>query len=660
MTRINTLATLMPGMLLLASACEGVSFGTDDDPLDVIIAGLSVDPKTAYAIVGLKSRKCLQPAGASLSAQTKIVLAGCEESTAQEFMFSWVEGRYYSITNVASGLCLDVSGRQTTNGAAVVQNDCSGATNQQFAVPNTRGGASVSLTARHSVKRLDVASDGTSIIQSSSTGASSQQFVLSARRHPDGGTRADAGSAADGGPTVDGGTGDGGSSSDGGTKVDGGSEVDGGPPVDGGAPFDAGQGSSCASPSVRITEVPVETTVVANEDEAALKPVAIAPIPSGGSRVAFLGSDGKAHVITLKADDTLNPSAPTVALAVKDLGDLLADETGGVLLATRDAQGGGTLNCGNPANLCFPPNPPIPCYDMYLVRFDGATERWATKLTTSSSALPPYSTGPTGGDVFMIWWYAHHGRLATDGTNYAAYFGVAASASQGACIDIHQGNRMQVVNPSGALLLGHDSFDWGCSHSGYERIAWDPRSSHFVTVCKTDNNNRITFAPSMQVTIYPVDLWYSNLGDLALATSGGYWLTTSNIRSGQPSNTNGLADVHLLHFSSGAADKDVTLASEAGLNNRAPNLATYGAKYLLATWETSPATGDLAANDRNRTLYMQVRDGTTGAAVSGPIRVAAKGNRYHPMRAFPDGSVAFASAGTSAASIKIVRVLPCQ
>jgi hypothetical protein len=177
------------------------------------------------------------------------------------------------------------------------------------------------------------------------------------------------------------------------------------------------------------------------------------------------------------------------------IGDLLADETGGVLLATRDAQGGGTLNCGNPANLCLPPSPPIPCYDMYLVRFDGATERWATKLTTSSSALPPYSTGSTGGNVFMIWWYAHHGRLATDGTNYAAYFGVAASVSQGACIDIHQGNRMQVVNPSGALLSGHDSFDWGCSHSGYERIAWDPRSSHFVTVCKTDNN-RITFAPA--------------------------------------------------------------------------------------------------------------------------------------------------------------------
>jgi len=608
-----------------------VVFDLGEEPIDfdVDVIGLAVDPKTPYAIMSSGSGKCFQPTGASLAAQTKIVLAPCEDSNVQAFMFSWVEGRFYSIANVASGLCLDISGRQMVNGAALIQSACSNVTDQQFAVPSSPGGTSVSFAARHSGKHLDVATDGTSIIQGSRTDAGSQQFVLTARRRLDGGA-----------------------------VPDGGTRVDGGATNDAGMTIDAG---SCASPTIRIIEVPAGTTVVANEDEAALKPLVISPVPSGGSRVAFMGNDGKAHIVTLKADDTVDSATPTTVLAVNDLGDLLADDSGGVLLGTRDAQGGGTLNCGNPSNLCgSPPTPAIPCSDMYLVRFDGSSERWAAKLTSSSSALPPYSTGPTGGAVFMIWWYAHHGRVTSDGTNYAAYFGSALSVSENGCINIHQGDRMQVVSPSGAVLSGHDSFDWGCSHSGYERIVWDPRAGHFVTVCKTDNNNRITFAPSMQATIYPVDLWYSNVGGLVLAPGEGYWLTTSNVRANQPANSDGLADVHLLHFSSGQADKDLTLASEAGLNDRAPLLASYGASRLLAAWERSPATGDLLENDANRELFVQVLDSSTGAAVSSPIRVAAKGNRYHALRAFPDGSVAYASVGASATTLKIVRVLPCQ
>ena len=119
---------------------------------------------------------------------------------------------------------------------------------------------------------------------------------------------------------------------------------------------------------------------------------------------------------TLDANDQVTGSA--VSFPAHDFQDLHADANGGVILLTRDAMGGGTLNCGQPTNLCgTPPNPPIACYDMYLVRFDGGAETWATKLTSSSAALPPYSTGPTGAQVYMIWWYAHHGRIVSDGTN---------------------------------------------------------------------------------------------------------------------------------------------------------------------------------------------------------------------------------------------------
>lgn len=408
------------------------------------------------------------------------------------------------------------------------------------------------------------------------------------------------------------------------------------------------------SSSVKITEVDVGTNVVSNEDEAALKPITISPVPSGGSRVAFMGNDSKVHVVRLDANDQV--TGTPVALQANDFSDLYADDAGGVLLLTRDASGGGTLNCGAPTNLCgTPPSPPIPCYDMYMVRFDGAAESWATKLTDSSASLPPYSTGPTGPAVYMIWWYAHHGRIAFDGSRYAGYFGSAISVSQGACINIHQGDRMKIVGEDGTLANG--GFDWGCSHSGYERIVWDPAASSFVTVCKTDNNDRIAFAPRY-TTIYPVDLAYSNLGNIVLGSSGGYWLTTSNIRSGQLAGTDGLADVHLLHFSTGAPDKDIVIASDAGSNDRAPHLAAYGKDRLLAAWEVSSSAGDLTPREA-RTLRVQVRSSSTGDAEGGTLDVGVPGNRYQDFVGFPDGSVAYAAPGTAATKIRVLRIAAC-
>ncbi|KAG4038251.1 hypothetical protein PC123_g26187, partial [Phytophthora cactorum] len=196
----------------------------------------------------------------------------------------------------------------------------------------------------------------------------------------------------------------------------------------------------CAKPRIRITDVDVGAAIEANEDEAALKLVAIAAIPGGGSRVAFQ-SGNNIIVRELDANDKLVTSSPAVKVPLHDFADIYADKNGFVILGTRDAEGGGTLNCGNPSNLCgSAPSPAVPCYDMYMARYDGTKESWATKLTSSSKSLPPYSTGKTGPDVYMIWWYAHHGRIAFDGKNWAAYFGAAVSTSEGGCINIHQGD----------------------------------------------------------------------------------------------------------------------------------------------------------------------------------------------------------------------------
>ena len=412
---------------------------------------------------------------------------------------------------------------------------------------------------------------------------------------------------------------------------------------------------------IRITEVDVGGSVVNDEDEAALNPLSISPIPSGGSRVGWMGSDGKVHVTNLDASDQVTGAA--VALLAADFQDIYADETGGVVLVTRDAEGGGTLNCGEPTNLCgTPPSPPVPCYDLYLVRFDGTTETWATKLTESSAALPPYSTGKTGKNVVMIWWYAHHGQIAFDGSNYAAYYGAAISTSQDGCINIHQGDRMNVVSKAGAL--GNGGFDWGCSHSGYEHVIWDPAASKFVTVCQNDaptsgQSGRLAYAPASK-TLLPVDLWYSNVSELALAKGGGYWTMTSNARAGQPASADGLADVHLLRFDGGAPTIDLLVASDDGLNDRAPHLAAYGPDRLIGAWETSTALGDFGATDKNRKLYVQAINAATGTPEGTPVNVPGViGNRYQEFKGFPDGSVAYPAPGSANTKVKIVRVLPC-
>ena len=80
---------------------------------------------------------------------------------------------------------------------------------------------------------------------------------------------------------------------------------------------------------------------------------------------------------------------------------------------------------------------------MYMVRFDGATETWATKLTETVASLPAYGASATsGGNVIFIWSeYAHNGRIAFDGTNYAGYFGAAITVRPGVRRLQHAGDR---------------------------------------------------------------------------------------------------------------------------------------------------------------------------------------------------------------------------
>jgi hypothetical protein len=401
---------------------------------------------------------------------------------------------------------------------------------------------------------------------------------------------------------------------------------------------------ACTAPQVRVTSVDLGAALSYSKDETYAVPLAIAAKPGGGSRIAWVtgyshyGSStaSQVHVGELDCDDQLTGTPFT--LEGHDFQDLAADDNGGVIVVTRDAQGGpDDQHCGDVNNLCVLPSDRPGCYDTYMVRYDCAgKEQWATKLTSSSAQTPPYTSG--GGQNMFVWWYQHHGRVAYDGTNYAAYFCDAITVTNNQCsagadkVDIHEGDRMQVVGPDGSLLKGHDSFTLGCSHSWTTRMLWDPRTQHFVMVCATDNDCRIA-QPNPYRTIAAGTCDNTLFGgDVVNAGGDGYWTAWSQTGT-----------IKLEHFTTGASDQSVTTAG----TTQNPHLVSYGDKYMLLAWGSGSG------------LAAQLYDSTSGAPVGDQFSIAVPDHPWQSFKAFPDGSVAFASVGAASSTIQIARVLPC-
>jgi hypothetical protein len=237
-----------------------------------------------------------------------------------------------------------------------------------------------------------------------------------------------------------------------------------------------------ASPEVTVTEVDlgVQVTGYGRESDTEPLPMAIAALPDGGSWLAWLGTDNRVYLGKLDCEDQL-VGTPTSFEGI-DLQDVHADSDGGVLLLTRPGTCGNGPLCGGNSS---------PCNTMHTIRFDSSGNQvWERQVTNLTSDRTGYDDGAR-----FVWWYQHHGRLASSGDDYAAYFGVAITVQNGNCIDIHQGDRMQVVSTDGSLVSGHrDSFEVGCSHSWTTRIVWDHRVGEYVMVCATDNRCRIALA----------------------------------------------------------------------------------------------------------------------------------------------------------------------
>jgi uncharacterized protein YjdB len=386
--------------------------------------------------------------------------------------------------------------------------------------------------------------------------------------------------------------------------------------------------SACTAPAVTLSDINVGVAVrgYGQEGDTDPLPMSIAAMPSGGSQLAWLGTDNRVYVAKLDCNDKL-VGTPTSFPAV-DLQDLQADDNGGVVLLTRNATNGGPDNCGN-GNLCGGTS--SQCKTMHMVRFDDAGKvQWEQQVTNLSDKLAGYDNGAR-----FVWWYQHHGRLAFDGnSNYAAYFGTAITVNNGSCVDIHEGDRMQVVNSSGALLSRHpDSFEVGCSHAWQSRMVWDPRTSHFVMVCATDNECRIA-QPNPYRTVASGSCDGTLFGgDLVLSSKPGYWTAWSQGEQ-----------VRLEHFTNGASDTTIN----TGARSSHPHLVSYGANRMLLTWASGAS------------MAAQVFDSATGQPVGGEFSIDANDHSYQAFKAYPDGSAAYPAVGNNSTSIRVARVMPCN
>jgi hypothetical protein len=388
-------------------------------------------------------------------------------------------------------------------------------------------------------------------------------------------------------------------------------------------PTTAGTAGACArkvaaTPATKITEVKLPAKVVGYgaEGDTDKLPMAIAARPDGGSWLAWLGTDGKVHLGRLGCDDKLT-GTPTSFTGI-DLQDVQADAKGGVILLTRKGDCGGGKLCGGTSS---------PCNTMHMIRFDNNGKLvWERQVTNLTGGRTGYDDGAR-----FIWWYQHHGRLATNGSDWAAYFGTAITVKNGSCVDIHQGDRMQVVSANGKLLSGHkDAAEVGCSHAWNSRIVWDPRTKRFAAVCATDNDCRIAQPnPYRTVAAGACDGTLFG-GDLVLARSKGYWTAWS--QGGK---------IRLERFTTGKS----TTSIKTGISSAHPHLVTYGSRMLLS-WQSGSG------------IAAQVYDAGTGKAVGGRISLAVKDHSYQAFKSWNDGSAAYPAAGRSSSAIKIARVLP--
>jgi len=367
----------------------------------------------------------------------------------------------------------------------------------------------------------------------------------------------------------------------------------------------------CSTPlaaRVRVTAVsvsPSSVEVTGGGFFSPFKPVILSPAADGTSRVAWTDGTGTVHVTPLDAADARRGQDATLdgeeVRGFVDLGDGAA-----VLVRRGDV--------------------------MALVRLSDA----------GAEAFTLDIVGGTSHEVEGARWiddWSHEGRLAWSGSQFAAYFG--QTGNHGSAGN-HQGDRLTLVDPAGALASG--GWDWGCSHSLDVRLAWN--GAMFGPVCLSDcyPGKGIYFNHSSLVREEPSGdcsgFSDASLGGLVPA-SDGFWLSFT---SGEG---RGSSDVGLVRIApDGTPGSPVFITDTSGTDETGAHLARYGENFL-AGWIEGAA-------------HVLTVVSASGGAVEGPVPIDAQFAEKDDFITWPGGDVGWAYAWGDMTQLRIVRVSLCE
>jgi hypothetical protein len=419
---------------------------------------------------------------------------------------------------------------------------------------------------------------------------------------PSGGT--DDGSDAGSGP----GEGDGGPPGDDGPTGDAGGDGDDGDDGNDSLDDDSG-GVPCGELGERVTVTPIDVTATPqaspHDDTLGgwwtmgdIPPVITALEPDDEIRIAWRDDAGLVHVTPIDATGVPKGADATVAAAW--LRGLVAHDDGAALLLARGE-----------------------CMAMDLVRLDDAgAEVFATTLTDEDDC---HSS-------------THMGRLAWDGSVYAAYFGIHGTAgfSMG-----HEGDKLKMIDESGAIVDG--GWEWGCSHSMDVQLA--SVGGQWVPLCISD--------------CYPGQgIYVGNAAEISIET--GNCAGETNARFGGMTELGGTMwlayaslegraafDVAIASFSpAGEVGSPKAWLTETPGDEANVKLARYGTGAMLASW----SAGGMHV--------LQLLD-SAGAPQGDPVSVDIDVGPLDDVHTTSTGDVVWAFAD-AAGGLSLGRVTYCE
>ena len=172
-----------PGVFTLATTAATATSGDTASAPRYHVLQASGD---RFSVVDAASGQCVAATGTALTSAT------CDTSSAaQQFLFvpqvakanAAVAAGTYQVGSVSSGLCLDIAGASTANGAKVLQEACTGTASQHFELRADTGG-SYRLVDVASGKSLDVTdvstANGAKIQQWTTAATDNQRFLVTA------------------------------------------------------------------------------------------------------------------------------------------------------------------------------------------------------------------------------------------------------------------------------------------------------------------------------------------------------------------------------------------------------------------------------------------------------------------------------------------------